>query len=94
MCNTTSQELGLICILNTVPVGSPHLRRSASDCVASPECSGSNTTSNSQSFSFSSCSSPIVNSISPDHGTYHDPIIIQGSGFSNITCANEVKKKE
>ncbi|MCJ8746157.1 hypothetical protein PDJAM_G00138700 [Pangasius djambal] len=70
--------------------GSTRPSRSASNCVASPECSGSNTTSNSQSFSFSSCSSPTVNSISPDHGTYHDPIIIQGSGFSNITCANEV----
>ncbi|KAK2836335.1 hypothetical protein Q7C36_014204 [Tachysurus vachellii] len=66
--------------------GSTRLSRSTSNCVASPECSSSN----SQSFSFSSCSSPIVNSISPDHGTYHDPIIIQGSGFSDITCAIEV----
>ncbi|KAI5091821.1 fibrocystin-L precursor, partial [Silurus meridionalis] len=70
--------------------GSTRLRRSVSDCVAFPECTDSNTSSNSQSFSFSSCSSPIVNSISPDHGTYHDPIIIQGSGFSSITCAIQV----
>ncbi|KAK3532561.1 hypothetical protein QTP86_024146, partial [Hemibagrus guttatus] len=70
--------------------GSTRLSRSTSNCVASPECSASNTISNSQSFSFSSCSSPIVNSISPDHGTYHDPIIIQGSGFSDIICAIEV----
>ncbi|KAI5615922.1 fibrocystin-L precursor [Silurus asotus] len=70
--------------------GSTRLRKSVSDCVAFPECTDSNTSSNSQSFSFSSCSSPIVNSISPDHGTYHDPIIIQGSGFSSITCAIQV----
>ncbi|KAG7317211.1 hypothetical protein KOW79_019509 [Hemibagrus wyckioides] len=72
------------------PVGSTRLSRSTSNCMASPACSASNTISNSQSFSFSSCSSPIVNSISPDHGTYHDPIIIQGSGFSDITCTIEV----
>ncbi|XP_053349466.1 PKHD1 like 1, tandem duplicate 1 [Clarias gariepinus] len=70
--------------------GSTRQSRSALDCVAYPECSDANATFNSQSFSFSSCSSPTVNYISPDHGTYHDPIIIYGSGFSNITCANKV----
>lgn len=76
-----------ICILKSGPVGSTRLSRSASNCVASPECS----VYSSQSFSFLPCSSPIVISISPNQGTYHDPIIIQGFGFSSITCAIEVK---
>ncbi|XP_053468790.1 PKHD1 like 1, tandem duplicate 1 [Ictalurus furcatus] len=65
---------------------STRLSRSASNCVASPECS----VSSSQRFSLFRCSSPIVISISPNQGTYHDPIIIQGFGFSSITCAIEV----
>ncbi|KAI4871505.1 hypothetical protein NFI96_027165, partial [Prochilodus magdalenae] len=69
--------------------GSARARRSASVCVASPECS--NTTSDSLSFSFSTCASPTVDSISPTQGTVHDPIVLQGSGFSNISCANEVR---
>ncbi|XP_062842250.1 fibrocystin-L-like [Trichomycterus rosablanca] len=60
---------------------------SASKCEASPECSG---ISNSLLFSLSSCASPTVNSVSPTYGTTHDFIIIKGSKFSNITCANEV----
>lgn len=79
-----------MCILKTGSLGSPRLSRSVPGCVATPECSDSNTTSNSQSFSFSSCSSPVVTSISPNQGTYHDTIVIQGSGFSNITCSTEV----
>ncbi|XP_072530724.1 PKHD1 like 1, tandem duplicate 1 [Salminus brasiliensis] len=71
-------------------LGSARVSRLASDCVASSECSGSNGTSDSLSFSFSSCASPTVNSISPTQGTVHNPIILQGSGFSSIACANEV----
>ncbi|XP_036421459.1 fibrocystin-L-like [Colossoma macropomum] len=67
-----------------------HVIPSPSDCVASPECSGSNTTSDSFSFSFSTCASPTVDSISPSQGTVHNPIVLQGSGFSNMSCANEV----
>ncbi|KAL6460366.1 hypothetical protein MHYP_G00303320 [Metynnis hypsauchen] len=70
--------------------GSARVSRSAFDCVASPECSGSNITSDSFSFSFSTCASPTVDSISPSQGTVHDPIVLQGSGFSSIPCANEV----
>ncbi|KAK1784753.1 hypothetical protein P4O66_003426 [Electrophorus voltai] len=63
---------------------------SVSDCVAFSECPGSNRTSSGLYFSFSTCPSPIVTSISPRQGTVYDPIVIQGSGFSNTPCANEV----
>jgi len=49
-----------------------------------------NETSDSHYFSFISCASPTVYHITPDHGTTHDIININGSGFSNINCANEV----
>ncbi|XP_066530272.1 fibrocystin-L-like [Hoplias malabaricus] len=70
--------------------GPARVSRSASDCVASPYCSMFNGTSDRFSFSFSSCVSPSVDSISPSQATVHNPIILQGSAFSNISCANEV----
>ncbi|KAL7883851.1 hypothetical protein SRHO_G00015090 [Serrasalmus rhombeus] len=70
--------------------GSARVSRSAFDCVAFPECFGSNITSDSFSFSFSTCASPTVDSISPSQGTVHNPVVLQGSGFSSISCANEV----
>uniref|UniRef100_A0AAY5ETB4 Polycystic kidney and hepatic disease 1 (autosomal recessive)-like 1 n=1 Tax=Electrophorus electricus TaxID=8005 RepID=A0AAY5ETB4_ELEEL len=72
---------------NTVP---ENVNGSVSDCVAFSECPGSNRTSSGLYFSFSTCPSPIVTSISPRQGTVYDPIVIQGSGFSNTPCANEV----
>ncbi|XP_043994771.1 fibrocystin-L-like isoform X2 [Gambusia affinis] len=73
-----------------LPEGSPRVSRSAADCVASTRCPPANQTSDSLSFSFSACSTPTVRSISPNQGSYHQLIHIQGQGFSDITCANEV----
>ncbi|TRY58762.1 hypothetical protein DNTS_034592, partial [Danionella cerebrum] len=42
-------------------------------------------------FTFTSCASPVVLQITPDHGTTHDIIRINGSGFSSSNYANEVK---
>ncbi|XP_033493349.2 PKHD1 like 1, tandem duplicate 1 [Epinephelus lanceolatus] len=71
-------------------LGGPHRSsRSATQCVASPQCPQTNT-SNSLSFSASTCSTPTVHSISPNQGSYHQLIHIQGNSFSDITCANEV----
>uniref|UniRef100_A0A3P9PH58 PKHD1 like 1, tandem duplicate 2 n=1 Tax=Poecilia reticulata TaxID=8081 RepID=A0A3P9PH58_POERE len=47
-------------------------------------------TSDGLSFSFSACSTPTVRSISPTQGSYHQLIHIQGHGFSDVSCANEV----
>ncbi|XP_075907773.1 fibrocystin-L-like [Nelusetta ayraudi] len=71
-----------------VPAGSRRVSRSVSQCVASPQCSPSNQ----KDFVFvsSACSTPTVHSISPNQGTYHQVIHIQGSGFSATSCANEV----
>ncbi|CAM4636768.1 unnamed protein product [Leuciscus chuanchicus] len=67
----------------------------SSECMATLECFQHqlelNDTSDGHYFSFISCASPTVYHITPDHGTTHDIININGSGFSNITCANEVK---
>uniref|UniRef100_A0AAQ5X4Y6 Polycystic kidney and hepatic disease 1 (autosomal recessive)-like 1 n=1 Tax=Amphiprion ocellaris TaxID=80972 RepID=A0AAQ5X4Y6_AMPOC len=60
-------------------------------CVASPQCQQTNQTSNGFSYSSLACSTPTVHSISPNQGSYHQVIHLQGMGFSNITCANEVK---
>ncbi len=60
-------------------------------CVATSDCFREqlefNETSDSLYFSFTSCASPIVYHITPDRGTTHDIIRINGSGFN---CANEV----
>uniref|UniRef100_W5KUJ5 PKHD1 like 1, tandem duplicate 2 n=1 Tax=Astyanax mexicanus TaxID=7994 RepID=W5KUJ5_ASTMX len=65
-------------------------RRTPSDCVSSAECPGTNGTSDGFSFGFSSCATPTVSSITPDRATVHEPITLQGFGFSSIPCANEV----
>uniref|UniRef100_A0A8D3BAM2 PKHD1 like 1, tandem duplicate 2 n=1 Tax=Scophthalmus maximus TaxID=52904 RepID=A0A8D3BAM2_SCOMX len=62
--------------------------REAPQCVATPRCQDTNKTG--LSFSSSACSTPTVNSISPNQGTYHQVIHIQGKGFSDTACANEV----
>ncbi|XP_040289774.1 fibrocystin-L-like [Bufo bufo] len=41
-------------------------------------------------FGFSDCYSPVITSITPNFGTIHDAITITGTGFSNLTCANQV----
>ncbi|MEQ2297685.1 hypothetical protein AMECASPLE_037137, partial [Ameca splendens] len=72
-----------------VPGGSQRVSRAA-DCVASTPCQPTNNTSDGLSFSFSACSTPKVNSISPNQGSYHQLIHIQGQGFSDVSCAHEV----
>ncbi|XP_075995316.1 PKHD1 like 1, tandem duplicate 1 [Genypterus blacodes] len=69
------------------PGGQRSRRSSPQQCVASTQC---NSTSDGLSFTVSSCSTPMVHSISPHQGTVHQIVHIQGSGFSDIACANEV----
>ncbi|CAG5956366.1 unnamed protein product [Menidia menidia] len=71
------------------PAGSRRVSREAPQCEASPQCQQSNS-SEGLSFSASSCSTPTVTSISPNQGSYHQVITIQGRGFSLTACANEV----
>ncbi|XP_040908783.1 LOW QUALITY PROTEIN: PKHD1 like 1, tandem duplicate 1 [Toxotes jaculatrix] len=70
--------------------GSRRTARAAPQCVATPQCEQTNETSDGLSFSSSSCSTPTVHSISPNQGSYHQVIHIQGKGFSDTACANEV----
>ncbi|KAM3858592.1 fibrocystin-L-like [Diretmus argenteus] len=71
--------------------GSRRVLRAAPECVSSPRCSHmANETSDGVSFSFSACATPMVNSISPNQGSTHQVIHIQGTGFSDTACANEV----
>ncbi|CAJ0956150.1 unnamed protein product [Ranitomeya imitator] len=66
----------------------------ASDCVTPdpdcPELPSSPVSNTSIWFGFSDCYSPTITSITPNSGTIHDPITINGTGFSNLTCANQV----
>jgi hypothetical protein len=43
------------------------------------------------SYTFSSCSTPIINSINLNNGTFDTEIKISGNGFSTKECQNEVK---
>lgn len=70
--------------------GSRRVSRDAPECIASPQCQQTNSTSDGLSFTSSSCSTPTVYSISPNQGSYHQVIHIQGHGFSDVACANEV----
>ncbi|XP_039978517.1 PKHD1 like 1, tandem duplicate 1 [Xiphias gladius] len=70
--------------------GSRRVARAPPECVATPQCQQTNETSDGLSFSASACSTPAVHSISPNQGSYHQVIHIQGKGFSNTACANEV----
>ncbi|XP_035537797.1 PKHD1 like 1, tandem duplicate 1 [Morone saxatilis] len=73
-----------------VTAGSSRVSRATAQCVASSQCQQTNETSDGLSFSASACSTPTVHSISPNQGSYHQVIHIQGSAFSDIACANEV----
>ncbi|XP_042290990.1 PKHD1 like 1, tandem duplicate 1 [Thunnus maccoyii] len=70
--------------------GSRRTSRSVDQCVASPQCPQTNGTSDGLSFTASTCSTPTVHSISPNQGSYQQLIHIQGNGFSDTACANEV----
>uniref|UniRef100_A0A8C2XFR8 PKHD1 like 1, tandem duplicate 2 n=1 Tax=Cyclopterus lumpus TaxID=8103 RepID=A0A8C2XFR8_CYCLU len=69
---------------------SRRVSRAAPQCVASPLCPQTNVTSGGLSFSASACSTPTVHSISPNQGSYHQVIHIEGTAFSDTACANEV----
>ncbi|XP_065804470.1 fibrocystin-L [Labrus bergylta] len=59
-------------------------------CVASTQCQQNTNTSDIISFSSTACATPTVTSISPNQGTYHQVVHIEGAGFSDTACANEV----
>uniref|UniRef100_W5M5C1 PKHD1 like 1 n=1 Tax=Lepisosteus oculatus TaxID=7918 RepID=W5M5C1_LEPOC len=69
-------------------------RRSVTDCITTtPNCSYDlNPGASGEAFSFllSDCYSPAITAISPPSGTVYTVISIQGLGFSNTSCANEV----
>lgn len=75
-----------------IRTGSRRVSRASPECVASPQCPPVNDTSDGLIFTTSDCSTPMVYSISPNQGSYHQLIRIQGEGFSDIACANEVRK--
>ncbi|CAL8293184.1 unnamed protein product [Merluccius merluccius] len=63
-------------------------RRSTPQCTAAaPDCSQP---SGSALFSLSTCVTPVVDSIFPRQGTANQAVRLQGTGFSDIACANEV----
>ncbi|KAG9478621.1 hypothetical protein GDO78_012332 [Eleutherodactylus coqui] len=66
----------------------------SNDCVTPrPECPQFTippSSNRSMWFGFSSCYSPIITGIAPNSGTILDPITITGTGFSSLTCANQV----
>ncbi|KAG7457780.1 hypothetical protein MATL_G00230750 [Megalops atlanticus] len=75
--------------------GAERYRRSVSECISEePDCledlESAWVEADSFSFSFSACVSPAVLRITPDRGTVHDIIHIEGTGYSNSSCANEV----
>uniref|UniRef100_A0AAV2K2B6 IPT/TIG domain-containing protein n=1 Tax=Knipowitschia caucasica TaxID=637954 RepID=A0AAV2K2B6_KNICA len=74
------------------PADSSRSRRSSQDCVASPLCPEANSSSSSSgvSFTVAPCSTPTVYSISPNQGSYHEPVHVSGSGFGNVSCAIKV----
>ncbi|KAE8599477.1 hypothetical protein XENTR_v10017204 [Xenopus tropicalis] len=75
------------------PASALRLSRAVDSCLApEPTCPqlSNITSSNSLSFGFSSCFSSSITSISPSYGTIHDSITINGTGFSDTECANQV----
>ncbi|XP_051526679.1 fibrocystin-L-like [Myxocyprinus asiaticus] len=91
--STVGLQLFVAGIQASMNLGSRQTNSSASDCVGTSDCFQDqfNQTSGNLYFNFISCASPIVKSITPDRGTTHDIIHIQGSAFSSISCANKVK---
>ncbi|XP_011607160.2 fibrocystin-L isoform X2 [Takifugu rubripes] len=71
--------------------GTHRVSRATSECVALPQCLQSNRTSDPLSLIASTCSTPTVHNISPNQGSYHQIIHIQGTGFGDTTCAVEVQ---
>lgn len=69
--------------------GLRRVARAAAQCVAPPQCQYIETLRG--TFLKSACSTPTIDDISPNQGSYHEIIHIQGTTLSNITCANEVR---
>nr|XP_055075555.1 fibrocystin-L-like [Misgurnus anguillicaudatus] len=89
---TVELQVSVAGIQASVNLASGQMNSSESECVATSDCLQDQLeTSDGLYFSFTSCASPTVEKITPDHGTTHDIINILGSGFSNTACANEVK---
>ncbi|XP_065139309.1 fibrocystin-L-like [Paramisgurnus dabryanus] len=89
---TVKLQLSIAGIQASVNSASVQINSSDSECVATSDCVRDQLkTSDGLYFSFTSCASPTVEKITPDHGTTHDIINILGSGFSNTSCANEVR---
>ncbi|XP_078071648.1 PKHD1 like 1, tandem duplicate 1 [Mustelus asterias] len=65
------------------------------NCTApNPICNQtSNNSTDERSFKFhlSPCYSPTISSITPSQGTVNDRLTITGMGFSDISCANEIR---
>ncbi|KAM9824037.1 PKHD1 like 1, tandem duplicate 1 [Neosynchiropus ocellatus] len=64
------------------PTGAP-----ADACIASSECQQPEAPSGNFNFSMTRCASPVVRSISPNQGTYHQVIHISGDYFTDTACA-------
>ncbi|XP_073714529.1 fibrocystin-L [Misgurnus anguillicaudatus] len=89
---TVGLQVSIAGIQASVNLASMQVSLSQSECEATTDCVQDQLkTSDGLYFSFTSCASPTVEKITPDHGTTHDIINILGSGFSNTACANEVK---
>ncbi|XP_043073568.1 PKHD1 like 1, tandem duplicate 1 [Puntigrus tetrazona] len=92
--STVELQVFVTGIKASMNIVSQQINSSDSACVANSDCFQEQLEFNviSDSFyHFTSCASPTVNNITPDYGTTHDVIRINGSGFSSINCANEVK---
>uniref|UniRef100_A0A8C5AWE7 PKHD1 like 1, tandem duplicate 1 n=1 Tax=Gadus morhua TaxID=8049 RepID=A0A8C5AWE7_GADMO len=62
--------------------------RSVPQCTAAaPDCGPS---TNETLLTLSPCATPMVTSVSPLQGTAHQVVRLQGNGFSDTACANEV----
>ncbi|CAL8298854.1 unnamed protein product [Lota lota] len=72
--------------------GPPRTQSPAPQCTAAtPDCGPStNQTWGSALFSLSACAMPMVHSIFPLQGTAHQLVRLQGTGFSDTACANQV----
>ncbi|XP_065144791.1 fibrocystin-L-like [Paramisgurnus dabryanus] len=89
---TVELQVSVAGIKASVNSASRQINSSDSECVATSDCVQDQLqTSDGLTFSFTSCASPTVEKITPDHGTTHDIINILGSGFSSTSCANEVR---
>ncbi|XP_056106662.1 fibrocystin-L-like [Rhinichthys klamathensis goyatoka] len=93
--STVGLQVFVTGIQASINIVAGQMNSSDSECMTTLNCFQDqlelNETSDGHYFSFTSCASPTVYQITPDHGTTHDIININGSGFSNINCANEVK---